>query len=475
MNTYFFLILFFRLARAEEEINLYTTYNETLKERKCLDSEPLSSCGTVDKPFSSILQTFFFIDSNSRSFAAYTRINIFLVYDYYIFDGSSVNLYLSQLNTMNEESEIVWKFLSKLSEISITIQPLYASSNVFFAIKTSNFIFYLNNINLLLSNIHFDGIDLTLNSYFWFRNPDEGCVYWKLACCYIEIIKELGFCEPYEGLNLVQIKRIDFITLYSKKNNLIIQSCKFENFDFLRINIGSYVGSFISDYSIQSYIKVTNSVFSNFELTDFFIKNQISIETFNFMAALGEFYWVNNTCNSFFIKDVISAGTKSIFYLYFYSFANIINSSFVNIGSLCLFSLLSQVVIFNCQAEENRTWDLIQESYISINAYDMNISNTIIKGKFSHQRMFNFTGNLLIKNISLEYIELKNYGYFFIYGERNSELIIEDLNVHLSEIQFERQEFFVIQNFGLLSMTKIKLRNSSKKKLYIFSISKIMV
>ena len=154
MPLYFFIFFAFHL-RILLSLKLYVSYNET--NFICQDTQ-LIDCGTQQKPFTSILQSFFYMDSNYKNLSSFPEISLILLSENYIIDDDNATNYLNLLNEYNGNNDIVWNIFTMLNDVKISFHPDEDSNRkVNISIKTHRWSFVLNNTIMEFNNLIFCG------------------------------------------------------------------------------------------------------------------------------------------------------------------------------------------------------------------------------------------------------------------------------------------------------------------------------
>lgn len=127
-----FLFIFFCFSSCEQ-LDLFVSYNNS--KFNCSNSD-LDLCGKKENPFTSLLQSFYYLDLNMEMInKKYKIVNLVLLNKLYIMDSKNVTFYLNLLNTYYGDSETVWFFLKKMKNVSLTIKPL--DSNTIIQVSSS--------------------------------------------------------------------------------------------------------------------------------------------------------------------------------------------------------------------------------------------------------------------------------------------------------------------------------------------------
>lgn len=397
----------------------------------------------------------------------------------------SAERYLSVLNKINREFEPMWTSFKKLQNINIFIQPQNENFLVIIALKSLFFSFSLNNVKLNLKNIKFDGFDLIFKIFrynLFFTDFENSCFYWKSGCCNLDKFKEYGVCLSIGNRVFDTKQRRDFITISqnSEQSAVLIDSCEFLNINFLESEVKFYIGNFITDYSTASSIIVNNSLLSNISYFDSFIRNDLNVNT----GSNHWLYWRNNNCYN--LTGFKEASSKN-FSIWNFHFVDIFNSTMLNTNKL-LFSNIYKFNMSDCRIIDQML-SLTEESYFSISSISLVINGVVLNGSYSNNRLFNLTGNIQIRNLTLGEIQLFNVGIFFISGNVVNAVEIEDLSIELNKIEYMQQEsltnnqygqqqFLVVEFFRTVRMKRVKIINNSNKNIFgiwMYSIAQYLI
>lgn len=446
-SSFLITIICFLKSTISQKADLYISYNET--NFKCEEKE-IFACGDLLKPFTSILQAFYYIDLNSQNLMAnFSEINLFLISEYYIIDEGNATYYLSKLNDLNSRSMVYWTVFEGLFGIGINIIPVNSSTSIIIAIKTLLVSFSLNDIYFRIENLIFNGGDLQLH---YFEIPE--CYYWKIGCCLEESNQ---ITEPDMDCGFPEISYFSPV-----QNNVFvingfnpvfkISFCSFLNLNLVKVYRSFYMNAFLIDKSLTADIMIENSIFSNIQVKSFLFGNyQIqSIHGFS-----GKFLCYNNTITKL-------QNQNHIFEFYFLYQITIKNSKFEEVNRL-IFLYLNLLFIFenNLMKEHNNGFysngDLINSNSLKILFF-----NNTFEGIYNNLQIFSLGGSLItIQKIVLNLIYLANS--CFAFSSTWSKIWIEDLVLNILELEKSEQIIFNLNSIQILTIFNSKINNINDK------------
>lgn len=388
---FLFLTTYFSLSFSVPK-NIYVNYNES-NVPSC-KIEDLSECGDNKKPFSSIMQMFYFIDLNSESLITeYNELNIFFLSPVYIVDSFNVSYYLGKLN---QTGFPIWQVFKKISGLQINMRPYDLNKTVLIAIKTIFFSFQINDYTLNLQNINFNGNDIVFRSM-----TQHPCLYWKIGCCVLFPTACSLIISRYSG------SMTHIFEMINDDGIFFISNCQFTNMTLkkcLLVDGISYCSNGFMLLSTQfCYVKIENSHFENISYISFFIGaiNQKGTNTF---YGQRNFIWKNNTLIKVNWGPFDSDNST-------FSLSNMGQASFVDSYFDSIFDFLKISNSFEVLLENNIFIQKTQKSYfesnnyLSISSYFININNNIINDILVYMNLLRFESAVLsIFNLSMSNI-----------------------------------------------------------------------
>lgn len=293
LSLYFFLVFIFllkeRISRSIEPLNIHVSYNKT--NYSCPEAN-LSSCGSLEKPFDSLFQSFYFLDLNSKDLEQnYSQINILLLSNQYILDPGNFTYFLAKLNTNYGTSEAVWKVFGRFASVilNIEIKPLNLSYRSQIHLKTFFISFQVNIMSLTFSNVIVSGFDLNLNSNF-LLTASSGCLFWALPCC--SDTYKCSSILPSGTLNgvLAPFHLFEINSPISPNNftSFYLFSCDFISLELrksiLNKGILNYLHGFLAIKHVRSLISLTKCLFQDISFRSYMVgtnENEPKVTVFN--------------------------------------------------------------------------------------------------------------------------------------------------------------------------------------------------
>ena len=463
-----FIFIFFYL-QALHSLKLYVSYNET--NFTCQDSQ-LRDCGTLQMPFVSILQTFFYMDYNYKNISSFPEISLMLMSENYIIDENNATYYLDLLNEYYGKTDIVWNIFNRFNDVKIILTPEENSNKnrkVNISVKTLRCSFVLNSTIMEFNNLLFDGYDLSYN-YLEFPNQLP-CFYWKIGCCLYETeMSELfelpSLCNYHVFSSNYYIGNPMYFFQIFSSSFLYISSCKFIKFGNYKRFWDLYFDGFLYDFSnIISEIHIFDSDFLDFTYkTSMFAK--LIGKNFYFPFGSGMFNLTKCTFTNIKMIDSIS-----VFSLNFYQSIKFKSVTFIKTPKLFssdynMHFSLEDIIIF---AEDQASDYKKPKAFISIYSYSIEVKNMTIRGNFLVTYLFNLTGNVMLESVLFDQLVFDNSGIFKL--DCYCTLIIQNSNFSIKSINDKSVPILL-----LIGLNIFKIQNSFIKTeipLRVFDFYKI--
>lgn len=247
-------------------LDIYVKYNET--NLHCLEQE-LSSCGSLEKPFESLLQAFYFVDLNSKEIEnTYDKIKILLISKDYVIDPPNATYYLTKLNEFYGSKDGIWKIFGRFTAQNLGLELIsYGGLNkVRIHFRTFLISFQVNFNYFAFSGLSFFGDDFLLMS-----SKGKRCLYWKLACCSCCATCRSNLQYSFLFGTIVFYHIFEINSLGSAFN---LTNCAFFNFEIRKVYISGGVTYTMNGFLVikvtQVFISVNNCIFQNILYRNYF-------------------------------------------------------------------------------------------------------------------------------------------------------------------------------------------------------------
>lgn len=461
LSLYFLQAFIFLLQvriSSTQTLNIHVSYNVT---NYSCSLANLLSCGSIDKPFDSLYQSFYFLDLNSKQLEQnYTKINILLLSNHYILDPGNFTYYLSSLNDFYGASDSIWKVFGRFANVNlrIEIKPLNLAIRSQIHLKTFFLSFQVSIMSLTFSNVIFSGFDLTLRGVD--LNPaSSNCLFWSLPCCTyiykclsnIQSASISGILAPF---HLFEINILPVLSGLTYSNEFYLISCDFINLELRKIlsskGIANYIHGFLVMKYVRSHVRLKNCLFRD-----------ISYRSYMFGTVEGEikttapnnnrnFTLENCTMIRINVDMMTLSSSNATFECTNMGFVVLIDSTFETHRFFFSSGSMQNLTIINCffQQKYIQIGSSQPNYFISAKTLNASLKDVIFNENMQCQRLIYFLcGLTTFENVTMKNQNLTSNKAIFLTSSARAAITLRDSSfTFLSSSSYYSQDVFSILN-----------------------------